>query len=168
MKQLLVTRHAKSSWNTNASDFMRPLNKRGIRDAPVMAQRLQQRGSAPELILSSTAYRALETAELIRKEMSLEQEQLLTTDSIYEAPLDALRQATTTLPDNATVVMLVGHNPGVSRLCQFLCRQTNLQMPTCAIACFNLDIDRWQDTYRDCATLLWYDYPKNGQQAHQL
>ena len=142
---------------------MRPLNKRGIRDAPVMAKRLQQRGPAPELILSSTAYRALETAELIREEISLEHEHLLTTDSIYEAPLAALQKATSTLPDYTNVVMLVGHNPGVSNLCQFLCQQTHVQMPTCAIACFNLDIDRWQDTYRDCATLLWYDYPKKGQ-----
>lgn len=57
--------------------------------------------------------------------------------------------------------MLVGHNPGVSSLCNFLCLQAGIEMPTCAMACFDLDIDKWDDLYKDCATLCWYDYPKN-------
>ena len=162
MKQLIVTRHAKSSWNSDASsDFLRPLNKRGKSDTPMMAARLVKRGPLPELILASTAKRALHTAELINTELSLGKENLLTTDSIYEAPLSALQKATTTLSDDVSRVMLVGHNPGVSSLCNFLCQSAGIEMPTCAMACFDLDIDKWNDTYKDCATLRWYDYPKN-------
>ena len=161
MKQLIVTRHAKSSWDSNApSDFQRPLNKRGVRDTPIMAERLKERGTLPELILSSTAVRALETTDLLMATLGLKNNQLLTTDSIYEAPLPALEQAVNNLPDHISVAMIVGHNPGVSSLGSFLCSQPNLQMPTCAMACFELDITSWKDTYRDCASMLWYDYPK--------
>lgn len=164
MKKLIVTRHAKSSWNNDTlSDFQRPLNKRGIRDTPMMAERLSSRGPLPELILSSTAARALETTELLIPTLKITREQLLTTDTIYEAPLSALERAVCTLPDHVSVAMMVGHNPGVSSLGSFLCRQANLQMPTCAMACFELDIDHWQDLYRDCASMLWYDYPKKQQ-----
>ena len=163
MKQLIVTRHAKSSWDSDVqSDFHRPLNKRGVRDTPIMAERLHTRGTLPQLVLSSTAVRALQTTDLLLSTLGLNKDQLLTTDSIYEAPLPALEQAIGTLPDHISVAMIVGHNPGVSSLGSFLCRQPNLQMPTCAMACFELDIEHWKDVYRDCASMLWYDYPKNN------
>ena len=149
MKQLIVTRHAKSSWDADvASDFHRPLNKRGIRNAPDMAGRLKARGPHPELVLSSTAVRALETTDLLMTALDLNKDQLLTTDSIYEAPLSALEHAICTLPDHISIAMIVGHNPGVSSLGSFLCQQPGLQMPTCAMACFELDIDHWKDVYR--------------------
>ncbi len=164
MKKLIVTRHAKSSWNNNSlSDFQRPLNNRGIKDAPVMADRLANRNLIPELVVSSTAVRALETTELLMTTLRLGTEKLITTDSIYEAPLSALEQAVCNLPDHVTLAMIVGHNPGVSSLCDHLCSNANLQMPTCAMACFDLDVNQWADVYRDCGEMLWYDYPKNGQ-----
>jgi len=90
----------------------------------MMAARLLKRGPLPQVILSSTAKRALHTAEFISSELSLNKE-------------------------------------GVSSLCNFLCLQAGIEMPTCAMACFDLDIDKWDDLYKDCATLCWYDYPKN-------
>ncbi len=168
MKTLIVTRHAKSSWSTHSnsdpnSDFQRPLNKRGIADTPVMAQRLVARGPIPDLIVSSTAARALATTELLMAELPISQNSLLTTDSIYEAPVDALIKAISSLANHINTAMLVGHNPGVSSLCNYLCVKANIQMPTCAMACLELDIDQWQDNYKDCATLSWYDYPKKDQ-----
>lgn len=94
--------------------------------------------------------------------LGFDQKNLLTTDSIYEAPLAVLQQAVGALPDNVSVAMLVGHNPGVSSLGNFLNSQSGLQMPTCAMACFELNIEQWHEIYRDCASLLWYDYPKNS------
>lgn len=127
-----------------------------------MADRLRNRGLSPDLVLSSTAVRALETTELLMSSLGLDKQALLTTDTIYEAPLSALQHAISKLPEQTPVAMMVGHNPGVSSLGGFLCSNSNLPMPTCAMACFELDIDRWEDLYRDCATMLWYDYPKNG------
>jgi len=162
LKTLILMRHAKSSWNSEAStDFERPLNKRGMRDAPEMANRLAQRGPMPDSIVSSTATRALVTTRLIMSELSLGSRLLETTDSIYEAPVKALLDAIGNLPKQSEVAMLVGHNPGMSSTGNYLCKEAALQMPTCAMACLELDVDNWADVYRDCATLRWYDYPKN-------
>ncbi len=127
-----------------------------------MAKRLLSHGTAPQLIISSTAVRAMQTTEQLMPLINAGSDRLLTTDSIYEAPLSALQDAASQLPDSISVAMMVGHNPGMSSLGNFLCSRADLQMPTCAMACFELDIDHWQGIYRDCATMRWYDYPKKG------
>lgn len=163
MKTLVITRHAKSSWNSDATnDFSRPLNKRGLRDAPTMAQRMLQRGPIPQLVVSSTAERALATTKLMLPAFDISEEQLVTTETIYEAPVSALAKTVAAQSDVFENIMLVGHNPGVSGFAEFLSADAHLQMPTCAMACMQLEIDSWQELYRDCATLLWYDYPKNN------
>ena len=64
MKTLLILRHAKSSWdNTWLSDHERPLNDRGRRDAPRMGRLLRDEELVPDLIITSSAERALSTAE---------------------------------------------------------------------------------------------------------
>ena len=70
MKTLYVIRHAKSSWDDpTLSDFDRPLNNRGKKDAPTMGKRLAQRQVVPDLLLSSPAERALTTCKIIAEEI---------------------------------------------------------------------------------------------------
>ena len=162
MKTLILVRHAKSSWNSDAAtDFERPLNNRGLRDAPEMAKRLKSTGPLPDTIVSSTATRALVTTRLLMRELALPAQALETTDNIYEAPVQALLDTIGGLKETSQVAMLVGHNPGMSSTTNHLCSMAEIQMPTCAMACLELDIDHWSEVYRDCATLHWYDYPKN-------
>ena len=161
MKTIILTRHAKSSWKSDAaSDFERPLNKRGIGDVPVMAERLRVHGVALQLVVSSTAVRALQTAQMLMNELPLGKELLTTTDAIYEAPareiIDQLRQ----LPEETNTAMMVGHNPGMSSACNYLSKEALVQMSTLAMVCLELDIDQWDDVYPDCATMRWHDYPK--------
>jgi len=161
VKTLILVRHAKSSWNSDVStDFERPLNKRGMRDAPEMARRLVTRGPVPDAIVSSTATRALVTTRLLMTGLQINSGLLKTTDEIYEAPVQALLDTIGNLKHESNAVMIVGHNPGMSATGNHLCSAAALQMPTCAMACLDLDIDNWCDVYRDCATLRWYDYPK--------
>ena len=71
MKNLILIRHAKSSWdNPWQDDHDRPLAERGLRDAPRMAKRLKQKGIFPDIMLSSTALRAIETAKITAQELS--------------------------------------------------------------------------------------------------
>ena len=162
MKTLILVRHAKSSWNNDApTDFERPLNNRGMRDAPEMAARLVARGLLPDTVVSSSATRALVTARLLLNGLELNSRILHTTDSIYEAPVSALLETIGGLNDNDRTAMLIGHNPGMSSAANHLCSEAALQMPTCAMACLDLDIKKWAEIYKDCATLRFYDYPKN-------
>src|SRR2546421_12662758 len=66
MKKLLLLRHAKSSWkDASLGDFDRPLNKRGLKAAPMVGEIIRKRKLRPELVLSSPAERAKETTRLV-------------------------------------------------------------------------------------------------------
>ena len=73
MYRVIVMRHAKSSWKTDApTDHARPLNKRGKRDAPRIARELELRGWVPQLVLSSDSKRTRQTFKRMRKEFEEE------------------------------------------------------------------------------------------------
>ena len=133
-----------------------------MHDAPEMAARLLSHGPIPERIVSSSATRALVTTRLLMKGLALNSQLLEITDRIYEAPVQALLDTISNLELDCHTAMIVGHNPGISGTGNYLCAKATLQMPTCAMACLDLDIDSWAEVYRDCATLRWYDYPKNS------
>lgn len=146
-KQLLVMRHAKSSWNdANLSDFQRPLNDRGLRDAPLMAEFVSHHNCVPELIASSTAVRARQTAELfVRHLQASVPVKLVLVDDFYHAPprtyLQYLAELTDASPDS---VMVVGHNPGLEELVSRL-SGTSVHFSTAAIASFTLEIEHWNE-----------------------
>lgn len=161
MKTIILTRHAKSSWKSDAcSDFDRPLNKRGTGDVPVMAERVRVHETIPEIIVSSTAVRALQTAEMLIDELMLSSKQLKTTDEIYEASARSLIECIRKFPSVNNSAMLVGHNPGISSACSYLSKEAHVEMSTLAMVCLALEVDDWADIYPDCAVMQWHDYPK--------
>ena len=161
MKTIILTRHAKSSWKTDAtSDLERPVNKRGIDDAPIMAKRLQAQGPLPQIIVSSTATRALQTSEMLMTNLAMDKSLLTTTDAIYEAPARALIDQIKQMPADIEIAMIVGHNPGMSSTCNYLSKEADVDMSTLAMVCLELDVDDWDDIYADCGSVRWYDYPK--------
>jgi len=160
MKKLTLIRHAKSDWSSGAaSDFDRPLNRRGNKAAPVMAARLRERDQIPDLLVSSPAQRAVETAELLAHELDLAPEKILYQRDIYEAFLETLITIVRQLPDTEHIA-LIGHNPGLSLLGQWLWPQAPEWLPTCAVLELELAVDDWPEIVTACATLLYYDYPK--------
>ncbi|MBC7913981.1 MAG: histidine phosphatase family protein, partial [Pyrinomonadaceae bacterium] len=105
MKQLLIVRHAKSDWNTDASsDFDRPLNKRGARDAPEMAERLLKKHIIPQLIVSSPALRALTTAKYFADVFNIDKKLIQTEPSIYEASATTLLSVVNKLDNRFNLV----------------------------------------------------------------
>ena len=143
MKTLLLLRHAKSSW-TQASlqDHNRPLNKRGKHDAPLVGKLIREQGLTPDLIISSTAKRAQDTARLVAEacgyegEVELRQELYLSDTTCY---LDILHS----LPDKMGCVMLVGHNPDIEELLSLLTDYEE-PFPTAALAQVELPIGSWK------------------------
>ena len=84
MKELILVRHAKSSWkDASVYDHERPLNKRGKRDAPEMGARLKLRGCEPDLIVSSSAVRALETARTVAGEIGYPLGRIVVDERLY-------------------------------------------------------------------------------------
>ncbi len=160
-KQLLVMRHAKSSWNqVGLSDYQRPLNERGLSDAPRMAEFVRQQNCLPNLIASSTAVRARQTTELFVAACPDQSISLLWVDEFYHAPPRVYLNYLTTLEsDNLDTVMLVGHNPGLEELVAGLAGQSH-HFPTAAIAHFQVDISVWSEFTASVCELVSLWRPK--------
>ncbi len=142
MKIILILRHAKSSWkNTGSSDHARPLNKRGKLAAPRMGQLIYEEGIVPDVILSSTARRARDTADLVAEASGFEGEVAYLEDFYHAWPsdhIDALRN----LSDDIASAMVVGHNPGMELLLEQLTGESE-RFPTAALAVIHLPINFW-------------------------
>lgn len=114
--RLILTRHAKSSWDDpSMTDHDRPLNARGRGAASDLGRWLASRGYLPDLVLCSDAQRTWETWTRLSDELPVTP-RLELKPALYHAGADVmlavLRHAT------APVVMMVGHNPGISEFAQ--------------------------------------------------
>jgi phosphohistidine phosphatase len=164
VKTLYIVRHAKSSWdNPDLDDFERPLNDRGKRDAPRMGKRLKERETHPDLILSSPARRAYSTAKRIAKILEYNKEAIKTEKKLYHASEDGILSILHTLPDNVDIVMLFGHNPGLTDFVNaFMSEGTKIgNLPTCGMVAFQVKTEHWSDISWGQGKMLFYDYPKS-------
>jgi len=153
MKTLLLLRHAKSSWDDgNLADFDRPLNGRGRRDAPVMGRLLAQHELTPDLIVTSAARRAAATAELVALAAEYTGD-IQYTNELYLADPETFLDVARDTADTVTRLLLVGHNPGIEELVTDLAGHEE-RMPTAALACFRLSIERWGDLMDETAAEL--------------
>jgi phosphohistidine phosphatase len=137
MKTLLIMRHAKSAeGGPEMPDHERPLNPRGERDAPLMGARLRELGIVPDLILSSTAVRALTTARLFAEGNGYAGAPLADM-RLYLAEVPAYIKVLAETAGDAETVMVVSHNPGSEELLHYLTGALR-PMPTCAVAVVEL------------------------------
>lgn len=151
-KELLIMRHAKSSWDDDSmTDHERPLNPRGLRDAPRMAQFLNANKLVPDLIVSSDANRARSTANLISEHLNADQLQVEVIEDFYLAAPDVYLEYAQRLSDQYERPMFVGHNPGMEGLVNSLAGGQWENMPTAAVAHAVFEFDMWNEFTADAA-----------------
>jgi phosphohistidine phosphatase len=161
MKKLYLVRHAKSDRNIpELPDFERPLNTRGRIDAPMMGDLLKGMNVMPELIISSPATRALATARLLADHMKYPLSKILVEEEIYEAWRENLVEVLKRTDNSAKSVMLIGHNPGLQLLAEFLAEFPHENIPTCGIVGIELQINEWDDIKQSCGRIMFFEYPK--------
>ena len=167
LKQLLILRHAKSSWDdSELADFDRPLAPRGLKTAPLMGRELARRGWLPDLALVSPALRTRDTWRLVAQELP---KSVLAqfAEELYEAAAGAIlarvRQA------RAKSLLVIGHNPGLQQFALRLAgagsdeavfKKIEAKFPTAALARFTLDED-WADLAFGSAKLTHCLRPKD-------
>ena len=151
LRRLIVMRHAKSDWNTDApTDHARPLNDRGRRDAPRIAKRLVELGWTPDAVISSDSERTRETFALMAEFFSPEP-QTWFLESLYHAgPVD-LEAALVEVPDSAHTVLALGHNPGWSSAVIWL-TEKDIQMTTANAALCQVDANSWNEASRSAGS----------------
>jgi phosphohistidine phosphatase len=160
VKTLFLVRHAKSSRDDpTIADRDRPLNERGLRDAPKIGERLAKRNVKPEVILSSPALRALTTAQLMAKKLDYKAKDIVVDDRAYASSPKVLLEIIHGLDDKLKCVMLFGHNPEMSALANRLSLEIT-DMATCAVAEFEFDIRSWTKVGETPPDKVRLDEPK--------
>ncbi|MEP6674835.1 MAG: histidine phosphatase family protein [Ferruginibacter sp.] len=162
MKLLLLIRHAKSDQTFFGDDFERPLNERGKKDAPVMANRLLDRQIKIDAFVSSPAKRAKKTAELFAKQYGSSEDAIIFIPSLYHAGPPVFSEVIAQLPDKINNAAVFSHNPGITYFVNGLIEKIHLDnMPTCGIFALQADIDSWSDFANAKKVFIFFDYPKN-------
>jgi phosphohistidine phosphatase len=163
VKRLTLLRHAKSSWrDPDLADHERPLSGRGHKDAPRMAERLRVRRARPSLILTSTAKRAFETAQIVARALGYPREFLQAEPALYLADSPAILEVIAAQGESFSDLLLVGHNPGLTELVNQLLPDLRLNnLPTAGVVAMASTAERWADIAARNSTLAFYDYPKN-------
>lgn len=160
MRQLILIRHAKSSWaNPSLDDFDRPLNKRGKRDAPFMAKLLSEKKIYPDIIISSPAKRTKLTALEFANKLGIGSDEIQWSNKLYLASLTTLFKILKQVDNNIKIVFLFGHNPGLTDLQNFLCKEEIDNIPTCGIVSMKSD-KKWSEISSKDFNLDFFEFPK--------
>lgn len=146
MKTLITIRHGKSSWAyPDLDDFYRPLKPRGINDAFAIGEELQRLDIFPDLILSSPAIRAMNTAIIIARKLDFPLQRIRANESIYEASTYHLLNLISNIEDSNDTLMIFGHNPSFTSLVNQLQTEPLYNLPTCGVVSIELPISSWAD-----------------------
>ena len=161
MKQLLLVRHAKSSWDDlGMNDFDRPLNDRGKRDAPVMAERLSNKKIKVDAFISSPAKRAARTAKIFAKEFKTKKDNIIYKTELYLASENIFYDIIAKTDDEFESIAVFSHNPGLTDFANDLTEIKIDNVPTCGVFAVKIDAKHWADI-KDAKKEFWFfDYPK--------
>jgi len=160
MRTLYLLRHAKSSWKDDSiPDFDRPLKKRGREAAEMVGKTLGGEKLSSAVLISSPAQRTRETTGILLKSSKLKLE-ILYDERIYDADLSRLITVIGEVSPEKTELILVGHNPGMEYLLEFL-TGSGQRMPTAALAKITLETASWDSLERGDGTLEWLKTPED-------
>ncbi len=159
-KHLFIIRHAKSDWSFEVSDFDRPLNSRGFKNAPKMAERMAEYAIKPQKLISSPAKRAITTAQIFAELLTVPVNEIKLEPRIYEALPHTLLQIIGELDNKFDCVAFFGHNPGLTLLVNYLADENIYNLPTCGIVHLRFDnVADWAAISGGTGTNVWFTAP---------
>ncbi len=161
MKTIYLMRHAKSSWKKPLADHERPLKKRGRKAAKKIGEYLAKRDIHFDLLISSDARRAVETTRIVSKALGEKVSSVVIINTLYGASPNDILSVIADIDDSIESVLLVGHNPDISRAAVILSGENDLDwMPTAAIAGIVSNYTHWKDFARNGGELVCYATPR--------
>lgn len=157
MKKLFLIRHAKAEeGGASKNDFFRNISSQGEGGALKKSVKLLQLIPSVDLIISSDANRALQTAKIFAKTFNYNPETIITEHFLYNhyEPSELLHLITG-LSDTVNSVMIFGHNPNICYAANELCNQTIYSFPTSCVACIEFENKSWQDVTLMAGKLIY-------------
>lgn len=161
MKRLIFVRHGKAEdYDTAPDDFQRSLTGKGKYVSALMAARTAKREKGEITILTSPAFRAIETAMIFAGVLKLNYDEIVVREAIYgNFGLDTLCLLLNETGNDRQTVMLFGHNPSFSLLVEHFSGSHRGFMPKSGVACFEFNVDRWEDISKKNAELIYFLNP---------
>jgi phosphohistidine phosphatase len=161
VKSLTLMRHANAKWqDRDVADFERPLNRRGNGEAEAMARRLIELEVKPDLILTSSATRTRQTAEIVARELGIPARHVRADESLYLARAKDILKVINATGPRVRHLMVVGHNPGISRLVHELGGCLNEEdMNTGSVCSMKFDARVWSEVSANCLRDCVYESP---------
>lgn len=160
MKTLYLLRHAKAeSFSRDKKDFDRAIDEFGYREIDIVASIWKEKGEIPSLVLSSSALRTRTTAEKMADALGVAPQNLVLEPKLYNAPLGEYNNQIFHLPNNVHSVMMVGHNPAMSLLLNYLSADAHVEMPTCGLARIDFELNDWRYVSSGMGKLAWFEFP---------
>ena len=141
MKTLYILRHGKSSWEEpNMDDINRPLLPKGQRRTQRIADYIKEKKLSVDIIISSPAKRALETAKIIASKLDCK---ITTNKNLYPGYSSQILETVFVQSDEINSIMIVGHNPGLTSLVHDLIDNSYEWLPTSGLASVSFDTHTW-------------------------
>jgi phosphohistidine phosphatase len=161
MKKLIFVRHGKAEdANPEFSDFDRSLTTKGKVITRQMAHEFKEQEKTPGLLVSSPAFRAIETALIFASELGISEDKILMFNDIYyKMTFNSLVRMVSSMDDETDTVTLFGHNPSFSEITNSLCKNGCEYLPKSAVAAIAFKITSWSDIRRKTGNLEYFLKP---------
>ena len=160
MKKIILVRHAKAvSRKVGKPDFVRSLIKKGRKQADSIARKIEK--IKPDLIISSPAKRALETAQIFAKYLKYPKKKIIIKHILYNGGSDRIFiDIIKELDNKINTIAIFGHDPIISDFASFLCKDFNEPMPTSATLIININKENWNEIAHGVGEVSSFKYPK--------
>jgi phosphohistidine phosphatase len=161
MKTLYLVRHAKSSReDPGCADEQRPLLDKGVKKTGRIVKFLRDKNILPDLIISSHAVRALETAKIIASGLDYPGKKIAVNRKIYDGYYDRILDIIYETPNDINSLMIVGHNPTISNLANLFLHPGIEDMPTSAVVSITFDTNQWEKIPSVDSKMDFFVFPK--------
>ena len=162
MKHITFIRHAKSDWDNSSStkDIDRTLNERGRRVAPKMGMKLKELNLSPDHVVSSPSIRTRETVELVIEHLNFDLDTVEYIEELYEASTRNISNIINAFDEKFNDVVVIGHNPGLTYMCEYLTNEVLDNIPTCGVVRISFDISSWSMIVKGLGKLEYFIFPK--------
>lgn len=145
MKELILVRHGKSSWEYEVDDKDRPLKERGIRDARRVAEKLREENPKIDAVFSSPANRALHTSQIFLRVLGLPLELFSLSDALYDFSGESVMTFVHKLDNTLNTVLIFGHNYAFTNVANRWGTEAIGNVPTSGLVHLTFDVNSWDD-----------------------
>lgn len=162
MKTLYIARHAKSSWDhPGLEDYQRPLLEKGKKKMKYVVDYLQSRNVQIDLIMSSHAERAYETAKIIARAVDYPEDKIVISKNIYFGNADTMSDYFYDLSDDVNSIMFVGHNPTLTYFANHFLDKKIDNLATSGVVCIEFATDKWEEIHNSKRKTKFVVSPKS-------